>query len=105
MMQPAPSSAPSRMWVARHTRQPSPSRARGDTSAVGSISRVAESVGGATATIIRAPPAHVRHMRLLLTGCAVLIFLAALGFAAVMGAYAYYARDLPDPGTLAHRQL
>ncbi len=44
-------------------------------------------------------------MRLLLTGCAVLIFLAALGFAAVVGAYAYYARDLPDPGTLAHRQL
>lgn len=44
-------------------------------------------------------------MRLLLTGSAVLIFLAALGFAAVMAAYAYYARDLPDPGTLTQRQL
>ena len=37
-------------------------------------------------------------MRLLLTGVTLLIFLAALAFAAVMGVYAYYARDLPDPG-------
>src|SRR5438477_4518522 len=44
-------------------------------------------------------------MRLLLTLFAVVIFLAALAFASVMGLYAYYARDLPDPGTLAHRQL
>ncbi len=44
-------------------------------------------------------------MRLLLTLCALIVFLAALGFAATMGLYAYYARDLPDPGELAHRQL
>ena len=44
-------------------------------------------------------------MRLLLTFCAVLVFLGALGFASVMGLYAYFARDLPDPSTLAHRQL
>ena len=37
-------------------------------------------------------------MRLLLTLFAVVIFLAALAFASVMGLYAYYARDLPDPG-------
>src|SRR5438067_4524387 len=44
-------------------------------------------------------------MRLLVTFFTVVVFLAALGFASVMGLYAYYARDLPDPGTLAHRQL
>ncbi len=44
-------------------------------------------------------------MRLLLTFLAVAVFLAALGFASVMGLYAYYARGLPDPGTLSHRQL
>jgi 1A family penicillin-binding protein len=44
-------------------------------------------------------------MRWLFTFFAVAIFLAALGFASVMGLYAYYARDLPDPGTLTHRQL
>ncbi|MBV9172157.1 MAG: PBP1A family penicillin-binding protein [Chloroflexi bacterium] len=44
-------------------------------------------------------------MRLLLTGLTLLVFLGALAFAAVMGLYAYYARDLPDPGTLSHRQL
>lgn len=44
-------------------------------------------------------------MRLLLTAFAVVIFLAALGFAAVTALYAYFARDLPDPGTLAKRQL
>jgi len=44
-------------------------------------------------------------MRLLLTLFAVLVFIGALGFAGVMGLYAYYARDLPDPGTLSHRQL
>src|SRR5438270_1380028 len=44
-------------------------------------------------------------MRLLVTFITVVVFLAALGFASVMGVYAYYARDLPDPGTLAHRQL
>ncbi|MBV9328223.1 MAG: PBP1A family penicillin-binding protein [Chloroflexi bacterium] len=44
-------------------------------------------------------------MRLLLTLLAVVVFLGALGFASVMGLYAYYARDLPDPGTLTNRQL
>ena len=44
-------------------------------------------------------------MRLLLTLFAVVIFLAALAFASVTGLYAYYARDLPDPGALSHRQL
>ena len=44
-------------------------------------------------------------MRLLLTFLAVLVFLGALGFASVMGLYAYYARDLPDPGALSRRQL
>src|SRR5438270_9649549 len=44
-------------------------------------------------------------MRLLLTLFAVGTFVAALAFASVMGLYAYYARDLPDPGTLSHRQL
>src|ERR671932_2419879 len=44
-------------------------------------------------------------MRLLLMLLAVLVFLAALAFASVMGLYAYYARDLPDPGALSHRQL
>src|SRR5690348_4359669 len=44
-------------------------------------------------------------MRLLATLLAALIFTAALAFAGVMGLYAYYARDLPDPGQLAHRQL
>src|SRR6185295_7366385 len=29
----------------------------------------------------------------------------ALGFAGVMGLYAYFARDLPDPGALSRRQL
>ncbi|HEY2593583.1 MAG TPA: PBP1A family penicillin-binding protein, partial [Chloroflexota bacterium] len=43
-------------------------------------------------------------MRLLLTFLAVFVFLGALAFASVMGLYAYYARDLPDPGTLANRQ-
>ena len=44
-------------------------------------------------------------MRLLGTFIAVGIFLAALAFASVMGLYAYYARDLPDPGALSHRAL
>src|SRR5215471_2954761 len=44
-------------------------------------------------------------MRLLLTLFTILVFLGALGFAGVMGLYAYYARDLPDPGSLSHRQL
>ena len=44
-------------------------------------------------------------MRILITLFAVGIFLAALAFASVMGLYAYYARDLPDPGALSHRQL
>src|SRR5438270_6510202 len=44
-------------------------------------------------------------MRLLLTLFAVGTFVAALAFASVMALYAYYARDLPDPGALAHRQL
>jgi 1A family penicillin-binding protein len=43
-------------------------------------------------------------MRLLVTLLAIVVFLGALGFASVMGLYAYYARDLPDPGTLANRQ-
>jgi 1A family penicillin-binding protein len=44
-------------------------------------------------------------MRLLLTLLAVGVFVAALAFASVMGLYAYYARDLPDPGALSRRQL
>src|SRR5690349_19572321 len=44
-------------------------------------------------------------MRLLVTLFAVVVFLGALAFAGVMGVYAYYARDLPDPGSLAARQL
>ena len=44
-------------------------------------------------------------MRLLLTFLAVMVFLGSLGFASVMGLYAYFARDLPDPGTLSRRQL
>jgi 1A family penicillin-binding protein len=44
-------------------------------------------------------------MRLLLTLFAVSVFLTALAFAGVMGLYAYYARDLPNPDALAHRQL
>src|SRR3981081_3414931 len=44
-------------------------------------------------------------MRLLLTLFAVLVFIGALAFAGVMGLYAYFARDLPDPGTLSNRQL
>jgi len=43
-------------------------------------------------------------MRLVLTGVTLVIFLAALSFAGVMGLYAYYARDLPDPGALSRRQ-
>src|SRR5437868_4057174 len=44
-------------------------------------------------------------MRFLVSLLAVAVFLAALVFASVTGLYAYYARDLPDPGTLSHRQL
>src|ERR1700730_7558068 len=44
-------------------------------------------------------------MRLLLTFFTLIVFVAALGFASVMVLYAYFARDLPDPGTLSHRQL
>jgi 1A family penicillin-binding protein len=44
-------------------------------------------------------------MRFLLTIVAIGIFLAALAFASMMGMYAYYARDLPDPGALSRRQL
>src|SRR5438105_6269531 len=44
-------------------------------------------------------------LRLLLTFLTLVVFVAALGFASVMGLYAYFARVLPDPGTLAHRQL
>jgi 1A family penicillin-binding protein len=41
----------------------------------------------------------------ILTFLAIVVFLNALGFASVMGLYAYFARDLPDPGALSHRQL
>src|SRR5436309_6794919 len=44
-------------------------------------------------------------MRLLVTLLAVAIFVAALGFSSVMGLYAYYARDLPDPSSVASVQL
>jgi 1A family penicillin-binding protein len=44
-------------------------------------------------------------MRWLRTLFAGLIFSCALLFASVMGAYAYFARDLPDPGILSHRQV
>src|SRR5438067_4118259 len=44
-------------------------------------------------------------VRLLLSVLTLLVFIAALAFASVMGLYAYYARDLPDPGSLSHRQL
>src|SRR5437773_4819502 len=44
-------------------------------------------------------------MRLILTVVAVGIFCAALGFAAIMALYLYYARDLPDPNALSRRQL
>src|SRR6202165_3875401 len=44
-------------------------------------------------------------MRALLTFLTIVIFLNALGFASVMGLYAYFARGLPDPSTLSHRQL
>src|SRR5690242_8077612 len=44
-------------------------------------------------------------MRLVVTFLALVVFVAALGFASIMGLYAYYARDLPDPGTLSHRTL
>src|SRR6202171_6527340 len=44
-------------------------------------------------------------MRLLLTFFAVMVFLGSLGFASVMGLYAYFARELPDPGALSRRQL
>jgi 1A family penicillin-binding protein len=44
-------------------------------------------------------------MRFVLTLFALLVFLGALAFAGVMGLYAYYARDLPDPSALSHRQL
>jgi 1A family penicillin-binding protein len=45
------------------------------------------------------------NMRLLVTFFAVVMFLAALGFASGMGLYAYYARDLPDPGSLSTLEL
>ncbi|MDQ3809518.1 MAG: PBP1A family penicillin-binding protein, partial [Chloroflexota bacterium] len=44
-------------------------------------------------------------MRLILTLFAVATFCAALTFAVVMGVYAYYARELPDPTALSRRQL
>src|SRR5712692_176332 len=44
-------------------------------------------------------------MRLLLTFLTLVVFVTALGFASVMGLYAYFARDLPDPGALSSRQL
>lgn len=44
-------------------------------------------------------------MRIIFTLLALAVFAAALGFAGVMGLYAYYARDLPDPGALANRSL
>src|SRR5262252_681950 len=44
-------------------------------------------------------------MRLLLTLFAIAVFGAAFAFAAIMGVYAYYARDLPDPSALSRRQL
>ena len=44
-------------------------------------------------------------MRLVLTFLTLVVFVAALGFASVMGLYAYFAHDLPDPGALSHRQL
>src|SRR5438105_2031890 len=44
-------------------------------------------------------------MRFVLTLFALLVFVGALAFAGVMGLYAYYARDLPDPSALSHRQL
>jgi membrane carboxypeptidase/penicillin-binding protein len=44
-------------------------------------------------------------MRLLLTLFAIVVFSAAVAFATIMGVYAYYARDLPDPSALSRRQL
>lgn len=44
-------------------------------------------------------------MRFILTFFAVTVFVAALGFAGVMGLYFYFARALPDPSSLSHRQL
>jgi 1A family penicillin-binding protein len=44
-------------------------------------------------------------MRIVVTFLAVIVFVAALGFASVMALYAYFARDLPDPGALSRRQL
>src|SRR5436190_19760030 len=44
-------------------------------------------------------------MRLVVTFFAVVVFCAALGFAAIMALYLYYARDLPDPNALSRRQL
>src|SRR5438270_10577100 len=80
-------------------RQPSPTVASGETSAVGWT----YVVGVVGCAILLGPDGPA--VRLLLTISAVLVFVAALAFATVMGVYAYFARDLPDPGTLSHRQL
>src|SRR5438105_1256510 len=44
-------------------------------------------------------------MRAVVTLLTFAIFFGALAFAGVMGLYAYYARDLPDPGSLSYRVL
>ncbi len=44
-------------------------------------------------------------MRYLVTILAAAVFTASLAFAGTMGLYAYFARDLPDPGDLARRQV
>ncbi len=44
-------------------------------------------------------------MRAFVTILAVAVFTASLAFAGIMGLYAYYARDLPDPSELSRRQV
>lgn len=44
-------------------------------------------------------------VRIITTLLVVALLGSSLAFAGVMGLYAYYARDLPDPGQLARRQL
>ena len=44
-------------------------------------------------------------MRILFTLFALTVFAAAFAFAGTMGLYAYYARELPDPGVLSRRQV
>src|SRR5919201_3344504 len=44
-------------------------------------------------------------MRIIFTLFTLAVFAAALAFAGTMGLYAYYARELPDPGVLSRRQV